>query len=123
MATAYADFEADKAAAASINFCSLWGTAKPILEQLSTVITNFFVKAAIKTVIAAGDAYCGTGVSLSAPSTLRLANAGLKGLDNLSSDQIEALEGMSDADLAAIAKYQSEIDAKQISADVGSGLF
>ena len=123
MANPNADFEADKAAVAAVNFCSLWPTAKPILQQLATVVKNPLVKIAIRTVIAAGDAYCGSAVTLTNPASERLLKAGLKGLDYLSDDQITALEGMSDADLAAIAKYQSAVDANQLGEDVGSGLF
>lgn len=124
MSNAYADFEADRAAVAAIDFCSLWPTAKPILQQLAAVVKNPLVKIAIRTVIGAGDAYCGSAATLASKATERLVKAGLKGLDHLSDEQIEALEGMSDSELKTLAKYQAAVDGdKTHSDDVGSGLF
>lgn len=124
MSNVYAGFEADRAAVATINFCSVWPTAKPILQQLASVVKNSLVKIAIRTVIGAGDAYCGSASSLTSKATERLSRAGLKGLDHLSDEQIEALEGMSDSELKALVKYQTAVEGDKIhGSGVGSGFF
>ena len=124
MSNVYTDFEADKAAVTAVNFCSLWPTAKPILQQLATVVKKPLVKVAIRTVIAAGDAYCGSTVSITSTGTERLIKAGLQGLDHLSDDQIRALESMSDSELRALGKYQSAVDGNNIhGSGIGSGFF
>jgi hypothetical protein len=110
MSDLYAEFEADKAAVADAGFCSLWPTAVPILTTLAGLIRNPIAKIAIRTVIAAGNAYCGLSVSLTSQATERLSLAGLKGLDNLSPAQLDALEGMSDSELHTLAKYQKAVN-------------
>ena len=110
MPNLYADFEADRAAVADAGFCSLWATAVPILTTLAGLISNPLARIAIKTVIAAGNAYCDSSVSLTSQATERLSKAGLEGFDNLSPAQLDALEGMSDSELHTLAKYQKAVN-------------
>ncbi len=110
MSNLYAEFEADKAAVADAGFCSLWPTAVPILTTLAGLISNPIAKFAIKTVIAAGNTYCDSSVSLTSQATERLSKAGLEGFDNLSPAQLDALEGMSDSELHTLAKYQKAVN-------------
>ncbi|MEY4256901.1 MAG: hypothetical protein RLZZ141_2128 [Pseudomonadota bacterium] len=124
MSNVYAGFEADRAAVATINFCSVWPPVKPILQQLASVVKNPLVKIAIRTVIGAGDAYCGATKAVTNPATERLMKLGLQGLDYLSDDQITALEGMSDADLSTLVQCQKAIDGNNLTSDeVGGCLF
>ena len=95
----------------------------PILTTLAGLISNRLAKIAIKTVIAAGNAYCGISVSLSSQATERLNQAGLKGLDNLSPAQLDALEGMSDSELHTLAKYQSVVEGTSPVQSWGYGIF
>lgn len=104
----------DKAAAASVNFCSLWPTAKPILQQLATVISSSLVKFAINTVISAGDAYCG-----SSPST-RLAQFGITPPPNMPIATEEFLSTLSDQELQTLARIQQQAQQYPVPADFGN---
>jgi hypothetical protein len=55
-----AEFQADSAAVSATNFCSLWPAGKSALQALQGVVSSSVVRFAISTVIAAGDAYCGS---------------------------------------------------------------
>ena len=91
----------DKVAVAGINFCSLWPTAKPVLQQLATIISSGIVKFAISTVITAGDAYCG-------PAADRLTSSGLQIPADISSETRAFIEGLSDVELTALAGIQKQ---------------
>ncbi len=123
MSNLYDEFQADRAAVGASSFCSLWSTAKPILQQLATLISNPLAKIAISTVIGAGDAYCSSSDSVSSPVTQRLSAAGLQGLDKLSPNQIAALGGLSDSELGTFTKLQGTLQRITPMTDVGTYVF
>ncbi len=123
MSNLYAEFQSDKAAVGASNFCAVWPTAKAILQQLVSLISNPLAKIAISTVIGAGDGYCGSSDSGSSPVAQRLSAAGLQGLDKLSPNQIAALGGLSDSELGAFTKLQGTLQRITPMTDVGSGCF
>ena len=83
----------DKQAASAINFCSLWPTAKPILQQLSSVISSSMVKFAITTVIAAGDAYCPSAPITKTDILSQLRNKGINSLEDLADYGVNKASG------------------------------
>jgi hypothetical protein len=113
------ELAADKVAVAQINFCSVWPTAKPILQQLLTVVSSTIVKFAINTVIAAGNAYCG-----SSSGADRLARFGLSVPANAPPGAEAFLLQLSDAELTTLASVQRQARLSvNTASDVGSGLF
>lgn len=65
-----AEFQADSAAVAGTNFCSLWPAGKSALQALEGVVSSSIVRFAVSTVIAAGDAYCGSHSAMAADAAM-----------------------------------------------------
>lgn len=108
------ELAADKAAVSQINFCALWPTAKPILQQLAAVISSTIVKFAITTVISAGDAYCGS----SSPS--RLSQFGVTVPANTPGATLEFLSSLSDQELLTLGRIQQQAQAHPMPMDFGN---
>lgn len=93
---ASSEFEADRQAVAAVNFCSLWPAARPALQGLLGVVTNTFVKMAVSTVLAAGDAYCGTSKAASTTKQDvldKIAGSNVKSLEDLAELIVERSGG------------------------------
>jgi len=90
----------DKRAVAAINFCSLWPTAKPILQQLQNAISSPFVKGAIGIVLTAGDAYCGSNILSKDDILAQLRMSGINNIDDLAQQAAQTANRCSVSDTA-----------------------
>jgi len=93
-----ADIETDRAAVAASSFCSLWPAAETALQTLNGVVTNSAIKFAIKMLLAAGTAYCGSSAAAASGDEEAtevkgmLEGAGLYSIDDVAA-QIVQREG------------------------------
>lgn len=99
------EIAADKEAVAAINFCSLWPTALPILQQLAAVISSSIVKFAINTVISAGNAYCGKAAASHLTKEGVLKQMQHSGIENLNDAADFVMTSLKSGDAPADAEY------------------
>ncbi len=109
------ELSSDTAAASGINFCSMWPTAKPILQQLAGVISSTMVKFAINTVISAGDAYCSSGS--------RLEKFGITLPPSAPAATSQFLSGLSDQELQTLGGIVQQAQKTPVGTDVGTYVF
>ena len=107
------ELAADRTAVANINFCSLWPTAKPILQQLASVISSSLVKFAINTVISAGDSYCSSGGN-------RLERFGISPPPKTPPATVAFLSNLSDNELHTLSAIVQQAKGTPVADDIGN---